>query len=731
MKSSWTDRVSEGERHGDVVHDGVIEESRSYILDDLGATIPIGVLKGNWPSSDLLTDMLLLMVQEGLGFHAVVHPAVGASGLSSVYALGGCIDFDHPTHKRCQENETQVHVAVDAWIGSYAEAYRQFETDYPAISPVDLGSMGYAGYNRTYHNAKQYFDSISDIPVSELSPCNSTDFINPSRMGFYAEYSGDSGGVELQPDGTYIGVCPDGYWWLAPACRDNAAECIAVFTAGNGWKLQAMMQWTAAYGIPAAIGISADWASFVNHVRTVRSLFYWWVPDSTFIEMLPSQILFPRHSPIAWAKGDKSTGAAGVYVAKMASKNLQQKAQRVQEFVANINFELPEVQNLLLEFKRAGAGSARNVSCQWMMKDNRDKWESWVPIDTACFEGFGLIDGQGAFLDNRTDAAGCGLCPAGRASEEVVDVTGRTFRCAQCPPGHFQSKTYSTSCERCPKGSYSNSYGNVECQYCGQGFYEEQEAQTSCTKCPASRTTQLLGAISLASCVCTESHIDDGGVCTFCGDGLSCPLGSTLSLLQSVNDTGAQLPHVLGGYHSDPAAPLQVYKCQDNFCPGGSPGTCKGGRQGLTCGDCPADHYWASNECTRCGAVMWADDISAMQLPSSSCVRVRAAFAFLLQLFLSPATSSTAALARLQQSNGHRSHIDEDPWTCSGSGEHLVMQIVGSLVVLLAGLFFSGSCFAAWVAPCLGDRFRGSKWRAGVGLVLDKPNPMDPKMIWF
>ncbi|CAJ1374394.1 unnamed protein product [Effrenium voratum] len=849
--------------------DGVPEESRSYILDDLGKSIPIGFLKGAMPSSDVLTEMLVLMVQEGLGFHAAVH--VSANPTAPIYALAGCIEFDYFTYMmRCQVNETQVHVAVDAWIGSYAKAYRQFETDYPASSPVDLGSMGYAGedsmyisqrvlqaayqaeglaldyyksYNRTYHNAKQYFDSISDIPISELKPCNSTDFTSSSRMGFYAQYSGDSGGVELQPDGAYIGVCPDGYWWLAPACRDNAAECIPVLTAFWGWNLQALMQLTAEYGIPAAIGVSAN---FVNHVRTVRSLFFWYAPDTMFIELLPSRIVFPRHSPSAWARGDQSTAMPDIYIAKMASNNLQQKAPRVQQFVANINFELPEVQNLMLELKRAGEGSARNVSCQWM-KDNRNKWESWVPIDTACLEGFGLIDGQGAFLDNRTDAAGCGLCPAGRASEEVVDVTGRTFRCAQCPPGHFQSKTYSTSCERCPKGSYSNSYGNVECQYCGQGFYEEQEAQTSCTKCPASRTTQLLGAISLASCVCTESHIDDGGVCTFCGDGLSCPLGSTLSLLQSVNDTGAQLPHVLGGYHSDPAAPLQVYKCQDNFCPGGSPGTCKGGRQGLTCGDCPADHYWASNECTRCGAVMWAwilalvtvvvgifrsyylltssytakasvmgcttaslgmmlalfqnlgvlsmvdvkwpDEVSNLLAFASiftfnldalgfSCLShgnvyryTGTALFFLVVVLALPATGVVTQLLLVMKKRGlawekfktysttgqflqvsftTMANVGLMPFMCykhptgeesvlkytevlCGSGEHLVMQIVGSLVVLLAGLFFSGSCFAAWVAPSLSGRpslaairflvfrFRPDVWWFGVILLARGP----------
>ena len=124
--------------------DGVPEESRSYILDDLGKSIPIGFLKGAMPSSDVLTEMLVLMVQEGLGFHAAVH--VSANPTAPIYALAGCIEFDYFTYMmRCQENETQVHVAVDAWIGNYAKAYRQFETDYPASSPVDLGSMGYAG----------------------------------------------------------------------------------------------------------------------------------------------------------------------------------------------------------------------------------------------------------------------------------------------------------------------------------------------------------------------------------------------------------------------------------------------------------------------------------------------------------------------------------------------------------------------------------------------------------
>ena len=53
------------------------------------------------------------------------------------------------------------------------------------------------GYNTTHHNPKKYFDSVADINVWELSPCNATDFINPLRMGNYAKYSGDAAGHVL------------------------------------------------------------------------------------------------------------------------------------------------------------------------------------------------------------------------------------------------------------------------------------------------------------------------------------------------------------------------------------------------------------------------------------------------------------------------------------------------------------------------------------------------------
>ena len=40
---------------------------------------------------------------------------------------------------------TVIHVAMDAWIGSYTNTYTQFQTEYPLIAPIDLGSQGYEG----------------------------------------------------------------------------------------------------------------------------------------------------------------------------------------------------------------------------------------------------------------------------------------------------------------------------------------------------------------------------------------------------------------------------------------------------------------------------------------------------------------------------------------------------------------------------------------------------------
>ncbi|CAK9043402.1 unnamed protein product [Durusdinium trenchii] len=626
--------------------DGVPGSQRKYIQDDLGNDIPIGVIECGWASSTFLNGLIVMMIQEILGFHAVIDPRVGASGASPIYALAGCADFDNAKEKNCG-SETKIHVSVDSWSGTHAAAQQTFAKQNPTVAAEDLGSMGYAGeesmyvsqeilhaaysdaglaldfyksYNTTHHDPKKYFDSIHDVDISELALCSETVMSHPNRMGNYARFSGDLDGVERQADGTFIAKCANHRWWYAPACRSNASTCIPVFTGGDGWKLQAMMQWSTAYGIPAAIAISAGWSLFVKHVQLHRALHYWWVPDATFIDMLPEQLIFARHSPNEWLEGDKKTGGQGSYVSKMVSKNLQWKAGRVREFVSSINFELPEVQSLLLEVQQSG--SSYNVSCKWM-RENRARWSAWKPVETNCYEGFGLFDAAGSLEDRYVESREglsdllCRACPPGSSSEKLEDSQGTTFICRRCPAGRSQVSGASLSCDLCPLGEYQDETGSISCKRCGFGEYQNATGQSSCTRCPAGTTTLGFRAQSINDCGCKEETINvlpaaSGNFeCQRCGEGLRCPFGSSVEMLrQGSADLGDDyLPQVVKGYVSRLEEPLQIFKCRPaSFCSGGKPGECAGGLSSMPCASCEEGKTWSGTKCEDCGAnvVAWA-----------------------------------------------------------------------------------------------------------------------------
>ena len=189
--------------------DGVPEAQRQYIQDDAGMDMPIGFLVCAWQSSEFLTLLTSMLTEEVFGFHTRHHPIVGGNGAAPIYALAGCTDFNNVTDRGCHGDETQVHVSVDSWVGSYASARETFNRENPRIASVDLGGMGYDGeesiylrrsvlqaayqdnglpldfyksYNTTFHNPKQYFDSISSVNISELQLCNATQM---SKHGGY------------------------------------------------------------------------------------------------------------------------------------------------------------------------------------------------------------------------------------------------------------------------------------------------------------------------------------------------------------------------------------------------------------------------------------------------------------------------------------------------------------------------------------------------------------------
>lgn len=139
------------------------------IQGDASNNIPIQALECAWASSALLNELTVMLIREVLGFHADIAPQVGASGASPIYALAGCVDFDHATEKNCGSQETQIHVSVDSWVGSYASAQNNFAKEYPRIAAEDLGSMGYSGEESMYVSQE-----ILHATVNQVWPWTST-----------------------------------------------------------------------------------------------------------------------------------------------------------------------------------------------------------------------------------------------------------------------------------------------------------------------------------------------------------------------------------------------------------------------------------------------------------------------------------------------------------------------------------------------------------------------------
>lgn len=594
---------------------GIQPPQRRFLESASGDEIPVGILSGTWPSAPLLSHLVRILIMEVIGYHAVIDERMAEYGGSPIYGLAGCINFNAPTDKKCGELETTMHVSTDSWVGGYQADFEQMQKDFPDIAPEDLGSVGYdgeetmyvsdavfdaayaqtgvildhhKGYNRSHHNAKMFFDSVADIQLSELKLCSESELNNPSRMEPYAHFSGDTDGV-VSSDIGVVAKCPDGYWWPSPACRHDITECIPLITGGNGWRIQALMQWATAYEMPLAVAVAKAWGNYVELISTKRVLFYWWVPDSTFIQMQPHQIHFPRHNPKEWAAGDKKTSLASSYIANMVSADLATKAPKVRSFMLNVRFSLLEIQAMLMDISLGD--SKEKVACEWI-KDNMDVWKEWIPVSTKCLAGFGMVDSEGEYLSDRENATGCDICKAGTFSAKFSDDRGKTFRCMPCTPGFSQENTYSSKCEPCARGMVSKNFGSESCTPCGVGEYQPNQAQTTCLPCNKTRTTRLLGATSQQECVCEAGFIEDGGLqCIPCPQGVLCPLGSKISKLLTSNGSTHE-PRIQAGYSSEAVAPLETYRCPASDCPGGAPGRCGGGKVGATCGACPAGQFY-------------------------------------------------------------------------------------------------------------------------------------------
>ncbi|CAK9049851.1 unnamed protein product [Durusdinium trenchii] len=611
------------------------------LVNPSGEAYPVGLFVGNWPGGLATSSLAGILIQEMLGYN-VSYNGPGGSTTHGMYAISGCRNPTATTaeERGCDAKVTYNHITMEMW-----EAYPSLWADLQknkAMAPKALTSMGYDGKTSTYllksvqesvaeseglplefytsYNANWwkpwlYFDNTSSVNATRfLKKCSETQIFSDSLMRNYLAQTGDSAGVQII-DGAVVGSCPDEYFWRAPSCRNETFKCVIFFTGGAGWSVHLIMQQATAWNMPIAMAIANTWGDFAAMPVAHRSLFYWWEPDPTFLELAPVEVIFPPHDRVGHANGDLKTAPSTIRLTKGVSKDLLSLAPRVENFLVNMEISMAMINAIMLDQKNTG-DSWDDVTCRWL-QGNKATWESWLPDDTTCFAGFGLVDIEsGELAMDRTVREGkrCQACPSGTFSERLVDSIGVTYICSACPLGTSQASGASLKCEPCDKGTYQDELGSQSCKRCPLGTYQDQEGQAQCIACPDGSSTLGLGSVAFTDCGCVEGRIDvapAGLTCEVCSVGLTCPAMGTLESYETgVHPLGTKyLPIVDAGYYTTAAEPLKVYKCGKTWhCPGGVPDSCAGGRAGVPCAECPQGKTWSEGQCMECEAwrqILW------------------------------------------------------------------------------------------------------------------------------
>lgn len=219
---------------------------------------------------------------------------------------------------------------------------------------------------------------------------------------------------------------------------------------------------------------------------------------------------------------------------------------------------------MMRAYKADASASRHDVACQWL-RANEERWRGWIPDATRCGPGYGLYDATDArFTSTRASATECRACQPGTYSMPFSDGDGPTYICMECGPGSYQEFRASISCTPCPKGEYQDLTGSRECRRCRVGLYQDTLGQAECQVCPAGTTTPGLGSLSKGDCGCSEGTInvaeDESLDCQACGEGLKCPLASTIQdLVDGESVLGPEfLPQIEEGYAASKQEPLSL-----------------------------------------------------------------------------------------------------------------------------------------------------------------------------
>lgn len=495
------------------------EVRRNVTVD--GVSMPFGIRLFDWPSALIAGKIIAIVAQEVLGLHTVVLEAKS----SCVQVLGMIAGCANDFRSTCDLRPASTsHAAIETWeaeVGAYRAPLAAFLGD---RMPMDLGSLGYGGYeavflptsvydaaqaqglhleyyssyNSSWHSPSRFFDRYSDISTEGLLPCSETRFHTKSVAQGHLDLTGDTGGVE-EVNGTLVCRClggPSGRWWIAPACRHDPNTCVPYIDSGDGWWIDALMQRAVAYNMPLAITVGT-WEKYTRAPKEHRVLFYWWNHDPTFLGLKPRPVLFPSHNFEQWASGNKITESKVLPLRNWIHSELGREELLLRKTIKNMRITDSQIKGLLAQ--TLGNRSDWEIACDWI-KAEENTWRSWLPNMTQCELGAGLLGRTGHHVQNRSQAVSCGRCPPSTSSQPLRDADGETRICVACPLGYFQPNQGQLACSPCEAGTYGDHEGHAICHTCEAGRASAEAGSSSCEECRPGSFQPIPGMSSCEAC---------------------------------------------------------------------------------------------------------------------------------------------------------------------------------------------------------------------------------------
>jgi len=524
-----------------------------------------------------MAEVYRIIVEEKVGVNAITSGVCGSS-FWAWYAANGCknpkkadpVEAECPTpgedfiaehhvnpeiwgygidHRNklapIYEERTALIVGTIGWLGWEGTTIGNKPHE-QAMDEKGLALEYYRSYNASWHSTGKYFTPYDKITPEKIMDCDGeiNSLTNDLVIGNVLEWVGalDPDGFETV-DGKRRAKCVNNKWWLSPACRKvPAEECVAWTTGGSGWWISAMLQKSILFNMPMAISIAADWGSYTEVPNENDMLWFWWMPDTTYLKRNPMRVNFPAYNAEEWSKGNQRTNGEDQEIYKTAYYGLKTAENGETPYVVfeNMQWTFEVIMDLLNDQLATGADDY-TAACKWI-QNHPDRWEPWVPDKTKCSPGQGLLNEiSGKYVTTRAEATTCEWCPAGQHSKEIEDEKGITqictpctkgtyqgfpamSECFACDAGRFSAETGQRVCEPCPKGYSQSETGAVECNICKVGTVAPNNEMKQCMECELGTAVNEQGQTACNNCF-LGYYADSLGQseCTFCAEGKKNP----------------------------------------------------------------------------------------------------------------------------------------------------------------------------------------------------------------